>query len=84
VGHISPEASEGGPIAIVRDGDRIVIDVESRSLELMVPQEEIEARLAVWQPPAPKFTKGWLGLYCRVAGSGAEGGFIDVKKIFKG
>ena len=83
VGHISPEASEGGPIAIVRDGDRIVIDVESRSLELLVPQEEIETRLAAWQPPAPRFTKGWLGLYCKAAGSGAEGGIINVNKIFK-
>ena len=54
VGHISPEAAEGGPIAIVHDGDRIVIDVESRSLELKVPQEEIEARLKAWKRPEPK------------------------------
>ena len=83
VGHISPEASEGGPIAIVRDGDRIVIDVENRSIDLLVPEEEIRVRLQNWTPPAPRFTKGWLGLYCKAAGSGAEGGVIKVNKIFQ-
>ena len=76
VGHISPEAAEGGPIAIVRDGDRIVIDVETRSIQLLVSQEEIGRRLAAWKRPEPKFKTGWLGLYCRLAASGAEGAVL--------
>ena len=81
VGHISPEAAEGGPIAIVHDGDRIVIDVESRSLELKVPQEEIEARLKAWKRPEPKFKKGWLGLYCKIAASGSEGALLKYDNL---
>ena len=81
VGHNSPEAAEGGPIAIVHDGDRIVIDVESRSLELKVPQEEIEARLKAWKRPEPKFKKGWLGLYCKIAASGSEGAILKYDNL---
>ena len=81
VGHISPEAAEGGPIAIVHDGDRIVIDVESRNLELKVPQEEIEARLKAWKRPEPKFKKGWLGLYCKIAASGSEGAILKYDNL---
>ena len=81
VGHISPEAAEGGPIAIVHDGDKIVIDVESRSLELKVPQEEIEARLKAWKRPEPKFKKGWLGLYCQIAASGSEGAILKYDNL---
>ena len=81
VGHISPEAAEGGPIAIVQDGDKIVIDVESRSLELKVPQEEIEARLKAWKRPEPKFKKGWLGLYCKIAASGSEGAILKYDNL---
>ena len=76
VGHISPEAAEGGPIAIVHDGDHITIDVDQRSLQLDVPQEEIDRRLAEWKRPTPKFTKGWLGLYSTNAASGAEGAIM--------
>ena len=76
IGHISPEASEGGPIAIIHDGDRIVIDVEKKQLDMLVPQEEIDRRLAEWKRPAPKFTKGWLGLYCKIAASGSEGAVL--------
>ena len=81
VGHISPEAAEGGPIAIVHDGDRIVIDIESRRLDLMVPQEEIEARLKAWKRPEPKFKKGWLGLYCKIAASGSEGAVLKFENL---
>ena len=81
VGHISPEAAEGGPIAIVHDGDKIVIDVESRSLELKVPQEEIEARLKAWKRPEPKFKRGWLGLYCKIAASGSEGAILKYDNL---
>ncbi len=81
VGHISPEASEGGTIALVRDGDRIAIDVEERSLNVLVSDEELAARKATWKAPAPKFTRGWLSLYCKLAGSGAEGAVMDMKKL---
>ncbi|MDD3346602.1 dihydroxy-acid dehydratase [Oscillibacter sp.] len=81
VGHISPEAAEGGPIAIVHDGDRIVIDVEKRSLELLVPQAEIDTRLAAWKRPEPKFKKGWLGLYCKIAASGSEGAILKYDRL---
>ena len=81
VGHISPEAAEGGPIAIIHDGDRIVIDIESRRLDLMVPQEEIDARLKAWKRPEPKFKKGWLGLYCKIAASGSEGAVLKFDNL---
>ncbi len=76
VGHISPEAAEGGPIAIVKDGDEISIDVEKGTLHLNVPQEEIKERFKTWKPPAPKFKKGYLELYSRLASSAAEGAVI--------
>ena len=81
VGHISPEAAEGGPIAIIHDGDRIVIDIESRRLDLMVSQEEIDARLKTWKRPEPKFKKGWLGLYCKIAASGSEGAVLKFENL---
>jgi dihydroxy-acid dehydratase len=76
VGHVSPEAAEGGPIAIVRDGDPITIDIPKRSLHLHVPDEEIEARLAQWQRPEPKFKTGYLALYARLAESADRGAII--------
>ena len=81
VGHISPEAAEGGPIAIVHDGDLVEIDVDSKKLELLVPQEEIEARLKQWKRPEPKFKKGWLGLYCKIAASGSEGAILKYDNL---
>ncbi len=81
VGHISPEAAEGGPIAAVRDGDLIEIDVDGKKLELCVPAEEIAERLKTWKRPEPKFKKGWLGLYCRLASSGSEGGVIKLDRL---
>lgn len=76
VGHISPEAAEGGPIAIVKNGDKIEIDVENRSLKLLVSDEEIQDRLSKWKKPEPKFKKGYLALYSKLASSGAEGAVI--------
>jgi dihydroxy-acid dehydratase len=76
VGHISPEAAEGGPLAIVRDGDLITVDIPNRRLHLDVPDEEIRARLATWQRPAPRFKKGYLALYARLAESADKGAII--------
>jgi dihydroxy-acid dehydratase len=79
VGHISPEAAEGGPIAIVQDGDVISIDIPDRKLHLHISDEEIKTRLAQWQRPKPKFSKGYLALYARLAESADKGAIIKHK-----
>lgn len=76
VGHISPEAAEGGPLAIVEDGDLISIDVIDGKLDLEVSEEEIKCRFENWKKPKRKFTTGYLELYSRVATSAAEGAII--------
>lgn len=81
VGHISPEAAEGGPIAIVQDGDEIEIDIQNRSINLLIDDEEIKNRLSEWKRPEPKFKTGYLGLYSRVASSGSKGGVIDYELL---
>ena len=73
VGHIAPEAARGGPIAALRDGDTVVIDVERRRLDVELPQEELEARLAGWTAPAPRYEGGVFAKYARVVGSASEG-----------
>jgi len=77
VGHVSPEAAEGGPLAIVEDGDEITIDIPNRSLHLHVPDDEMAARLAEWRPRAPKFRRGYLALYSRLASSASRGAVIE-------
>ena len=79
VGHVSPEAAEGGPIAVVQDGDTISIDIPNRSLHLHVPAEEIKARLEQWRPPPPKIKRGYLALYARLAESADKGAIIKHK-----
>lgn len=78
VGHISPEAAEGGPIAIVMDGDLIHIDVQKGILSLNVPEEEIARRLQLWKRPAAKFQKGYLAMYSKLASSAAEGAILKI------
>jgi dihydroxy-acid dehydratase len=73
VGHIAPEAARGGPIAVVRDGDAIVIDVERRRLDLDISGDELAERLAAWQAPAPRYTKGVFAKYAAQVGSASEG-----------
>ena len=72
-GHVAPEAAKGGPIAIVEDGDKILFDEQNRKLELEVSDEEIQARLAAWQPPEPKFKRGVMAKYARLVSSAAQG-----------
>jgi dihydroxy-acid dehydratase len=79
VGHVSPEAAEGGPIAIVENGDQITVDIPNRSLHLHVSEENIEDRLGRWQKPEPKFKKGYLALYARLAESADKGAIIRHK-----
>lgn len=76
VGHVSPEAADGGPISIVEDGDKITIDVIQGILHLHVSEEEIERRLKNWRKPEKKFKKGYLELYSRLASSANEGAII--------
>jgi len=73
VGHIAPEASRGGPIAAVRDGDTIVIDVAARTLSLEVADNTIRQRLAEWRPPQPRYPSGVLGKYARLVSSASTG-----------
>jgi dihydroxy-acid dehydratase len=73
VGHVAPEAVDGGPIAFVRDGDRVRLDVGARTLDVLVPDGELEARSDGWQPPPPRYTRGVLSKYARLVGSAAEG-----------
>jgi len=76
VGHISPEAAEGGPLAIVENGDKISIDVINNTIRLHVSDGEIKKRLKNWQKPEPKVRKGYLNLYSRLASSADEGAII--------
>jgi dihydroxy-acid dehydratase len=76
IGHVSPEAMEGGVIAVVQNGDRIHIDIPKKRITLKVPDEEIEKRMAGWQRPRAKITKGYLARYARVVSSGGEGAVV--------
>jgi dihydroxy-acid dehydratase len=76
MGHVSPEAMEGGVIAIVRDGDRINIDIPRKQITLKVPDEEIEARLSKWRPPKAKISRGYMARYARSVSSGGEGAVV--------
>jgi dihydroxy-acid dehydratase len=73
VGHVSPEAQEGGVIAIVREGDRITISPAEQSISLDVGEAEIAGRLSEWSPPEPKYARGVLGKYVRLVGSASKG-----------
>jgi dihydroxy-acid dehydratase len=77
IGHISPEAMEGGPIAVIRDGDRIRIDIHKRKIDLMVPAGEIEKRLTRWKAPRPKITTGYLSRYARMVSSAGKGAVME-------
>ena len=73
VGHVAPEATDGGPIALVQDGDRIRLDVTARTLDLLVDDAELERRRAGWKPLEPRYTTGVLGKYAKLVGSAAQG-----------
>ena len=73
VGHVAPEAADAGPIALVRDGDRIRLDAVERRLDLLVDDAELERRRAEWQPRPPRYPTGVLGKYAKLVGSAAQG-----------
>ncbi len=76
IGHVSPEAAEGGLIALVRDGDTIAIDIPNKTIELKLEPAELERRRAQWQPPAPRMNFGWLGRYQKMVTNAAQGAVL--------
>ncbi|WP_062047883.1 dihydroxy-acid dehydratase [Bacillus sp. JCM 19034] len=78
IGHISPEAAEGGPIAFVENGDKIKIDLPNRTLELLVSDEELEKRKVGWVEPEPKVKKGYLARYSKLVTSANTGGVMKI------
>ncbi|MFZ5758715.1 MAG: dihydroxy-acid dehydratase [Thermodesulfobacteriota bacterium] len=76
VGHVSPEAAEGGPIALLQEGDIVVVDITGKRLACEVDDEELQRRRAAWQPPSPKITTGYVGRYARMVGSGSSGAIL--------
>ncbi len=72
-GHVAPEAAHGGPIALVRDGDTIVFDIEARRLDVVISGEEMNARLRQWSPPAPRYTTGVMAKYAKLVSSASQG-----------
>ncbi len=77
VGHVAPEAYVGGPIGLIQEGDSITIDAHQRLLELNVPNDEIERRRAAWQQPAPRYTRGVLAKFGRLASTASKGAVTD-------
>ncbi|WP_449219967.1 dihydroxy-acid dehydratase [Tistrella mobilis] len=77
VGHVTPEASEGGTIALVREGDEITIDAHRQLIQLNVDDAELEARRAAWTPPAPRYTRGVLSKFAKLARPANEGAVTD-------
>jgi dihydroxy-acid dehydratase len=73
VGHVAPEAADGGPIALVRDGDRIRLDVTRQTLDLLVDEAELAARREGWAPLPPRYTRGVLAKYSKLVGSASTG-----------
>jgi dihydroxy-acid dehydratase len=78
VGHITPEAYVGGPLAIVKNGDPITIDAEKRALTLDLPSKDITARLRRWKQPKPRYTRGVLAKYAKTVSSAHLGAVTDV------
>ena len=77
IGHISPEAAAGGPIALVEEGDRIAIDLPNRKLDLLVEKEELEKRRKLLKKPEPKIAHGYLKRYAALVSSAASGAVLD-------
>ncbi|MDT0512922.1 dihydroxy-acid dehydratase [Halomonas sp. LES1] len=78
VGHVTPEAFDGGPLALVEDGDRITIDAEADTIDVALTVEELESRKSAWQPPEPRYTRGVLAKYARLVSSANTGALTDL------
>jgi dihydroxy-acid dehydratase len=81
IGHVAPEAALGGPIGLVEEGDEIVIDVESRRLDLNVPEPELARRRAAWQAPAPRYLGGVMAKYAALVSSASEGAVTTGRRM---
>ena len=77
VGHITPEAAEGGPLALVENGDTVTIDAVANRIEIDVSDDELERRRKSWVAPPPRFTRGVLAKYARTVSSASEGAVTD-------
>jgi len=77
VGHVTPEAFVGGPIAVVKNGDPITIDSEKRAITLGIPAKELAARLKAWKQPKPRYTRGILAKFAALTTSASEGAVTD-------
>ena len=77
IGHVSPEAAVGGPIALVEDGDIIEINIPENTINLVVSDEELAKRRAEWKPREPKITTGYLARYAKLVSSGAQGAVLS-------
>ena len=77
IGHVAPEAYEGGPLALVKNGDTILIDAKKRQLDLVVAKTELKRRMAKWKKPKPRYKSGVLGKYSRHVGSASEGALVE-------
>ena len=80
IGHVSPEAAVGGPIALIEEGDIIKIDIPANTINVDVSDEELEARRAKWQPREPKVTTGYLARYASMVTSGNRGAILEIPK----
>jgi dihydroxy-acid dehydratase len=80
IGHVSPEAAVGGPIALVQEGDQIAIDIPNLSIQLLVDDAELEKRRAEWKPREPKVTTGYLARYASMVTSGNRGAILEAPK----
>ena len=80
IGHVSPEAAVGGPIALIEEGDIIAIDIPNMKLDVKVSKEELEARKAKWQPREPKVTSGYLARYASMVTSGNRGAVLEIPR----
>jgi len=76
IGHVCPEAAEGGPLALAADGDRILIDIPARRLDILVEEAELDRRREAWKPPAPRLDHGWLARYQRLVSSASKGAIL--------
>ena len=80
IGHVSPEAAVGGPIALIEEGDLIKINIPENRLDVDISQEEMERRRANWQPREPKVTTGYLARYASMVTSGNRGAILEIQK----
>jgi dihydroxy-acid dehydratase len=81
LGHVAPEAAVGGPIALVEEGDTIIVDVDAKQLNLEVPETELAARRARWTPPAPRYTTGAMAKYAALVSSASEGAITSGSQL---